>query len=100
MKHFIITVLAVIAASVSAYSQPKGGLRPYSEWEATQFVALTGHQPSDYVTTDNNWEIVYALRNPMTASELRNSGITCSDSQLMLLESAELSNGTAESGKR
>lgn len=86
MKHFIITVLAVIAASVSAYSQPKGGLRPYSEWEATQFVALTGHQPSDYVTTDNNWEIVYALRNPMTASELRNSGITCSDSQLMLLE--------------
>lgn len=86
MKHFIITVLAVIAASVSVYSQPKGGLRPYSEWEATQFVALTGHQPSDYVTTDNNWEIVYALRNPMTASELRNSGITCSDSQLMLLE--------------
>lgn len=86
MKRILIMILAVIAAYVDTYAQTQGGLRPYDEWEATQFVALTGHQPSDYVTADNNWEIVYALRSPMTASELRNSGIACSDSQLMLLE--------------
>lgn len=86
MKRILIMILAVIAASADTYAQTQGGLRSYDEWEATQFVALIGHQPSDYVTADNNWEIVYALRNPMTASELRNSGIACSDSQLMLLE--------------
>ena len=61
-------------------------LRPYEKWEATQFVALSGHQPSDYVTADNNWEITYNLRTPQTAGELRGKGIPCSDSQLMLLE--------------
>lgn len=61
-------------------------LRPYEKWEATQFVALSGHQPSDYVTADNNWEITYNLRTPQTAGELRGKGIRCSDSQLMLLE--------------
>lgn len=61
-------------------------LRPYEKWEATQFVALSGHQPIDYVTADNNWEITYNLRTPQTAGELRGKGIQCSDSQLMLLE--------------
>lgn len=36
------------------------------EWEATQFVALSSHQPSDYVAPDNNWEILYCLRTPHT----------------------------------
>ena len=50
-------------------------LRPYEKWEATQFVALSGHQPIDYVTADNNWEITYNLRTPQTAGELRGKGI-------------------------
>lgn len=61
-------------------------LRPYSQWEATQFVAVSSHQPSDYVIPDNNWEIVYTLRTPHTLDQLRESGIVCTDSQLLLLE--------------
>ena len=40
----------------------------------------------DYVTPDNNWEILYNLRTPRTQAELREMGIKCSDSQLLLLE--------------
>lgn len=54
-------------------------VRPYKEWEATQFVAVSGHQPEDYVLTDNNWEIMYNLRTPHTQRELLDMGIKCSD---------------------
>ena len=47
---------------------------------------MNGHQPEDYVTPDNNWEILYNLRTPRTQAELREMGIKCSDSQLLLLE--------------
>ena len=67
-------------------------VRPYKEWEATQFVAVSGHQPEDYVLTDNNWEIMYNLRTPHTQSELLDMGIKCSDSQLLLLEVGGLIN--------
>ncbi len=73
-----------LAGSLTAKAQPP--LRPYDAWEATQFVALSGHQPADYVVPDNNWEILYALRSPQTATELRKAGVACTDSQLMLLE--------------
>lgn len=66
--------------------QAQTNVRPYKEWEATQFVAVSGHQPEDYVLTDNNWEIIYTLRTPHTKNELLDMGIKCSDSQLLLLE--------------
>lgn len=58
---------------------------------------MSGHQPEDYVLTDNNWEILYNLRKPHTQNELRNMGIKCSDSQLLLLEVGGLIN--REKGK-
>ena len=83
----IFTVAALcITLWTATNSAAQEQLRPYEKWEATQFVALSGHQPIDYVTADNNWEITYNLRTPQTAGELRGKGIPCSDSQLMLLE--------------
>ena len=77
-----MSFITLAAANSAAQEQ----LRPYEKWKATQFVALSGHQPIDYVTADNNWEITHNLRTPQTAGELRGKGIQCSDSQLMLLE--------------
>lgn len=77
--------LFALATAISA-AQAQDVIRPNEQWESTQFVALSGHQPSDYVTIDNNWEIAYRLRTPQTADELRQSGTPCTDSQLMLLE--------------
>ena len=78
------TLCFSMAAATNSAAQEQ--IRPYEKWEATQFVALSGRQPSDYVTADNNWEITYNLRTPQTAGELCGKGIPCSDSQLMLLE--------------
>ena len=87
MSKRIFTAAALcVSMAAATNSAAQGQLRPYEKWEATQFVALSGHQPSDYVTADNNWEITYNLRIPQTAGELRGKGIPCSDSQLMLLE--------------
>ena len=88
MKKSIQVLTAGLFALATAIpaAQAQDVIRPYEQWESTQFVALSGHQPSDYVTIDNNWEIAYRLRTPQTADELRQSGTPCTDSQLMLLE--------------
>lgn len=94
-KHsfLVVALLSFIQTTIQAQTV----IRPYNEWEATQFVAVSGHQPEDYVLTDNNWEILYNLRKPHTQNELRNMGIKCSDSQLLLLEVGGLIN--REKGK-
>lgn len=85
-KFSLSLFLAVLFLPLSSTMQAQTSVRPYKQWEATQFVAVSGHQPEDYVLTDNNWEIIYNLRTPHTKKELREMGITCSDSQLLLLE--------------
>lgn len=85
-KRIFTAAALCISLWAATNSAAQEQLRPYEKWEATQFVALSGHQPIDYVTADNNWEITYNLRTPQTAGELRGKGIQYSDSQLMLLE--------------
>ena len=80
MKYYPDLLLLFTLLSVTTMIKAQISIRPYSEWEATQFVAVNGHQP------DNNWEILYNLRTPRTQAELREMGIKCSDSQLLLLE--------------
>ncbi|SHJ59497.1 hypothetical protein [Bacteroides stercorirosoris] len=86
MKYNSNSLLLLILLSVSTMIKAQTPIRPYSQWEATQFIAVNGHQPEDYVMPDNNWEILYNLRTPRTLIELREMGIKCSDSQLLLLE--------------
>ena len=86
MKYFSNLLLFFVFLSVSILIQAQTRVRPYNQWEATQFIAVNGHQPEDYVMPDNNWEILYNLRTPHTQAELREMGVKCSDSQLLLLE--------------
>lgn len=87
MDKFKLSVSTIFLLSISlARIQAQTNVRPYEKWEATQFVAVSGHQPEDYVLADNNWEIMYNLRTPHTLNELLEMGVKCSDSQLLLLE--------------
>lgn len=89
MRYFAMPLplfFTILFLSLFSTNQTRAQVRPYGKWEATQFIAVNGHQPEDYVLTDNNWEIVYNLRTPHTKKELREMGIKCSDSQLLLLE--------------
>ena len=65
-KVYSCVLLSCALSTIKAQTN----VRPYKEWEATQFVAVSGHQPEDYVLTDNNWEIMYNLRTPHTQSEI------------------------------
>ena len=62
MKHYPDLLLLFALLSVTTMIKAQISIRPYSEWEATQFVAVNGHQPEDYVTPDNNWEILHVLK--------------------------------------
>ena len=59
MKYYPDLLLLFTLLSVTTMIKAQISIRPYSEWEATQFVAVNGHQPEDYVKPDNNWEILY-----------------------------------------
>lgn len=99
MKHYSNLLLLSILLSLSAMVKAQMPIRPYNQWEATQFVAVNGHQPEDYVMLDNNWEILYNLRTAHTQAELREMGVECSDSQLLLLEVGGLISKTQEKWK-
>lgn len=86
MKHYSNLLLLSVLLSVSTMIKAQTPIKPYNQWAATQFIAVNGHQPEDYVIPDNNWEILYNLRTPHTQAELHEMGIKCSDSQLLLLE--------------
>lgn len=82
-KHsfLVVALLSFILTTIQAQTV----IRPYNEWEATQFVAVSGHQPEDYVLADNNWEILYNLRKPHTQSELHNMGIKWAQLQISVV---------------
>ena len=50
MKHYPDLLLLFALLSVTTMIKAQISIRPYSEWEATQFVAVNGQQPEDYVT--------------------------------------------------
>ena len=59
MNKFKLSVLTIFLLSISLPRiQAQTNVRAYEKWEATQFVAVSGHQPEDYVLADNNWEIM------------------------------------------
>ena len=66
MKYWLNLSLVLALSSVFTVAKAQIPVRPYGQWEATQFVAVSVHQPEDYVTLDNNWEILYNLRTPHT----------------------------------
>ena len=88
MKNFthIKTLLVALLVNVVSGTMAQTSIRPYECWNEIAFVSLSGHQPANYVRKDNNWEILYALRQPHTIEELNNMDIECNQSQLMLLE--------------
>ena len=69
MNKFKLSVLTIFLLSISLPRiQAQTNVRAYEKWEATQFVAVSGHQPEDYVLADNNWEIIYNPSNPQLSS--------------------------------
>ena len=66
MKYWLNLFLVLALSSVFTVAKAQIPVRPYGQWEATQFVAVSVHQPEDYVTLDNNWEIytICGLRIP------------------------------------
>ena len=85
-KYRLLLCSTILFLFLFTTIQAQTQIRPYKQWDATQFIAVSGHQPEDYVRADNNWEILYNLRTPHTQSELNEMGIKCSDSQILLLE--------------
>ena len=55
MKYWLNLFLVLALSSVFTVAKAQIPVRPYGQWEATQFVAVSVHQPEDYVTLDNNW---------------------------------------------
>ena len=76
MKHYPDLLLLFALLSVTTMIKAQISIRPYSEWEATQFVAVNGHQPEDYGTGGNrkpdaaglhSWLADYGSQFPLTA---------------------------------
>lgn len=60
-------------------------IRSYKEWETIAYCTYKSYHPSLYAQADNNWELLIALRTPMTLKELKASGIPFNNSQIILL---------------
>ena len=75
-----IAMFVLVACSVPGVSN--------AQWEASEVVTsyVSGTSPTLILGFDNNLEICLALQEPTNKSDLRDSGISYTDSQLVLLQ--------------
>lgn len=83
MKRFLIVCGLLVSMSVFGQSSEK--IRPYKDWETTAYCSYDSYHPSQYAKVDNNWELLYILRTPMSIKELKTTGIPFTYSQIFLL---------------
>ena len=50
MKYWLNLFLVLALSSVFTVAKAQIPVRPYGQWEATQFVAVSVHQPEKYYT--------------------------------------------------
>lgn len=81
-------LLSVIMCMVFMQLKAQDTLRPFNDWESIAFCSFEEHHPFYYINLDNNWEIMYNLRTPMTRKQLNDKGIRFNESQLAILKLA------------
>jgi len=59
-------------------------------WESICFCSYSSFHPSTIVKADNNWQLLYALRNGLSLAQLDSLNIPYNQSQLLLLRSQRL----------
>lgn len=79
-----IFIAFYLLMSVSVFGQ-SSQFRPYKDYETVAYCAYDSYHPAQYAKIDNNWEILHALRAPMSLKELSSTGITFTNSQIILL---------------
>lgn len=83
MKLFI--TVCCLLMSISVFGQSAEKVRPYKDWETMAYCSYDSYHPSQYAKIDNNWELLYTLRTPMSIKELRTTGIPFTYSQIIFL---------------
>lgn len=73
MKLFI--TVCCLLMNMSVFGQSTEKIRPYKDWETMAYCSYDSYHPSQYAKIDNNWELLYTLRTPMSIKELKATGI-------------------------
>ena len=89
---------AALALCLAPVIVPRAADASETQWRASEVVTsyVSGNSPTAILDFDNNLEICLALREPMKKSALRASGVTYTDSQLLLLRLWALVERTAD----
>lgn len=88
MKKRISLLAAWMVATVPLAAQE--GFIPLEKWDHTAYCTYTDLHPMQAVRADNNWQVLWELRDGGTSRELAERGIHCTRSQLLLLETLHL----------
>ena len=83
MKLFI--TVCCLLMNMSVFGQSTEKIRPYKDWETMAYCSYDSYHPSQYAKIDNNWELLYTLRTPMSIKELKATGIPFTYSQILFL---------------
>ncbi len=79
------SILVFLLLAIHLCSKAQEQFRPFKEWESIAFCSYNKYHPFHYINSDNNWELLLALRTPMTVTELANKGLKFNMSQLNYL---------------
>lgn len=86
-KH---TWLALVALLVLLPAAAQEQFLPLEKWDYTAYCSFEELHPVQVVAADNNWQLLWELRNGGTRKELQACGIPCTHSQLLLLKTQRL----------
>jgi hypothetical protein len=89
-SHLLLLIpIAILVFLFSCRGNPNEEDLP-SDIEKYEFLEFSGGQavfdPEDVVRADNNWELLLACKKPRTRENLNKMGISCTESQIMLLQ--------------
>jgi hypothetical protein len=86
-----ILILAHFSAFLTSYAQDgrpeKNALEKY---DIIQYASITGYGPQNIALLDNNGDILLACKKGMTKDDLKKTGLSYTESQLVLLETWRL----------
>jgi hypothetical protein len=87
MKQYLFFLFILVPLLLSAQSTDYNNL---DKWESICFCSYSTFHPATIVRADNNWQLLYTLRNGLSLTQLDSLNIPYTQSQLLLLRSQRL----------
>ena len=90
MRTILFAALVLASHFMLSAQKATQGTNALKQYDIIQYASISGYGPQNISLLDNNGDILLACKAGITEATLKTRGITCNESQLVLLEAWRL----------